>query len=188
MTATTPANTNTAMVNRFNHDVQMAASDSRFGLFGVIVRMFLRFFQIIMAVTVIGLYTVDIARARQLGASADPAWIFAVSLASASAALAIFCFWPVKAFIWFLVDLIFMLLWLIVFGLFAAIYRTAKDQKVTKPGWHKPMEGPSLIRMKHAVWVDMVNAVLWFITGVWGAIQFWRNRKLARAGINAYED
>ncbi len=32
-------------------------------------------------------------------------------------------------------------------------------------------------RMKNAVWVDLVNMLLWFVSAIVGAIGFWRWRK-----------
>lgn len=39
-------------------------------------------------------------------------------------------------------------------------------------------EGDSGIqRMKNAVWVDLANLVLWFVTALLMAIYWWRNRR-----------
>ena len=31
-------------------------------------------------------------------------------------------------------------------------------------------------RLKNAVWIDLINMLLWFVTAIFGAVLFWRNR------------
>ena len=61
-------------------------------------------------------------------------------------------------FIW---DTILFILWVAVFGIFGNLYIKANAQ------------GDSgILRMKHAVWVDLVNMLLWLISAIGMAI-FW---------------
>lgn len=61
-------------------------------------------------------------------------------------------------FIW---DTILFILWIALFGLFGKMYI------------HEHAEGDHGVqRMKNAVWVDLVNALLWLISAV-GMAVFW---------------
>jgi len=63
-------------------------------------------------------------------------------------------------------DVILFILWAAVFGLFGSMYIKEKAEK----------DG-GIQRMKNAVWVDLVNMLLWFVSAIVGAIGFWRWRK-----------
>lgn len=52
------------------------------------------------------------------------------------------------------------ILWAVVFGIFGKIYINAR------PTPHQSGQ----IRMKNAVWVDLANMLLWFITFVWDLV------------------
>ena len=55
----------------------------------------------------------------------------------------------------------YSILWIALFGLFGKLYI------------HENPEGDAGIqRMKNAVWVDLVNALLWLISAVAGAVMF----------------
>lgn len=54
--------------------------------FGGLVRFALRFLQFVLAITVAGLYGIDLDRARKAGVYTDGRWVFAVVTASLSAA------------------------------------------------------------------------------------------------------
>jgi len=58
------------------------------------------------------------------------------------------------------------ILWIALFGLFGHIYI---------PAHPTPKQGGQ-IRMKHAVWVDLVNALLWLVTAVYATIIWVRSR------------
>jgi len=73
------------------------------------------------------------------------------------------------AFAW---DLILFILWIALFGLFGNMY--IKENA----------EGDSGVqRMKNAVWVDLVNALLWLISAVGMALYFWKHRNNKRDGL-----
>jgi hypothetical protein len=55
------------------------------GITGAIVRLILRFFQFVLALTVAGLYGIDLHHAHQKGAYTDGKWVFAEVVAGLSA-------------------------------------------------------------------------------------------------------
>jgi hypothetical protein len=66
------------------------------------------------------------------------------------------------AFVW---DTILFILWIALFGLFGNLYIKANAQ------------GDSgILRMKHAVWVDLANALLWLISAI-GMTVFWARQR-----------
>lgn len=58
------------------------------------------------------------------------------------------------------------ILWTALFGIFGKIY--IPD--------HPTPEQSGQIRMKHAVWVDLVNMLLWLVTAIYGLIIWLRRR------------
>lgn len=58
------------------------------------------------------------------------------------------------------------ILWIALFGLFGHMYIPS----------HPTPKQSGQIRMKHAVWVDLVNALLWLFTAVYATIIFVRSR------------
>ena len=55
------------------------------GMLGAFIRLVLRFFQFVLAITVAGLYGVDLHRAREMGAYTDGKWVYAEVVAGLSA-------------------------------------------------------------------------------------------------------
>ena len=71
----------------------------------------------------------------------------------------------------FVFDLILCIAWIVVFAIFAGIFvKRESDDKY---------KGSSTGAMKIAVWVDLVNAILWLGTGIYGAA-----RTLLREKVN----
>lgn len=62
-------------------------------------------------------------------------------------------------------PLLYSILWVAVFGVFGKMYLN-----------EDPEGNPGIQRMKNAVWVDLTNVILWFITACLGAILFFRSR------------
>ncbi|KAK1452598.1 hypothetical protein CCUS01_10829 [Colletotrichum cuscutae] len=158
------------------------------GLFGMAASYLafsvLHFFQFVLAVTVCGLYAVDLNRARSEGSYTDGKWgvsdaetrtnnapkkqVFAVVVGALSAVTALLYFIPFIlrfAIVW-IWDAILFILWIALFGLFGNMY--IKENA----------EGDSGIRrMKNAVWVDLANALLWLISALATAAYWWRHRE-----------
>jgi len=122
-----------------------------------------RFIQIILALAVCGLYGVDLNKANKEHKYTDGKWAFAEVTASLSAVTALLYLIPFICripllFIW---ATILFILWVAVFGIFGNLYIKANAQ------------GDSgILRMKHAVWIDLVNMLLWLISAIGMAI-FW---------------
>ncbi|KAI2464754.1 hypothetical protein F4781DRAFT_411895 [Annulohypoxylon bovei var. microspora] len=135
---------------------------------GYLLFAFLHFFQFVLAVTVCGLYGVDLQRARNQGKYIDGKWVYAEVVGGLGALTAIlflvpfilrFALVPIWSFIIFV-------LWIALFGIFGSMYI------------HENPEGNSDIqRMKNAVWVDLVNALLWLIEFVGSAAYWWMHRE-----------
>jgi len=134
-----------------------------------------RFIQLVLALAVCGLYGVDLNAANKQHKYSDGKWVYAEIIGSFSAVTALLYLIPFVSripflFIW---DSILFILWIALFGLFGSMY--IKENA----------EGDSGIeRMKHAVWVDLVNALLWLISAV-GMLVFWfkhRNKRTQFTG------
>ncbi|OAL43754.1 hypothetical protein IQ07DRAFT_287011 [Pyrenochaeta sp. DS3sAY3a] len=139
---------------------------ANFTLFGAL-RIFLRFFQLVLGLTVIGLYAVDLDNARKAGKYIDSKWAWAVVCGSLGSIVAIFFSLPlVKAWFFFYVDAFVFLCYLIAFGIFGKMFipENAEGNK-------------GITRMKNAVWVLLTNMFLWLITACMGAFIFWQSRK-----------
>lgn len=134
---------------------------------GGAIRIFLRFFQFVLGLTVIGLYAVDLDRARKQGKYADSKWIWAVICGTLGSLMSLIFMLPlVKAWFFFYIDAFVWLCYLIAFGIFGRMY-IGED----------PEGNGDIQRMKNAVWVLLTNMLLWFVTMIYGAIVFWKNRK-----------
>lgn len=166
------------------------------GLIGGIVRLTLRFFQFVLAITVAGLYGTDLHHGSEAGVAADSKWIYAVVVAG-MAAVTVMVYGALKKvpgeyfFGWDWIMLYVLnpascprllhlltctrsILWTALFGLFGRIYISA----------HPTPEQHSQQRMKNAVWVDLVNMLLWFITAAWMTTVFFlaRNSRTLHTG------
>lgn len=142
-----------------------------------------RFFQFVMGLTVAGLYGVDLSNARKKHVYADPKWVYAEVTAGLGALTALiylmapFMFKASLAvrprlnlplFLW---ECILCILWLTLFGIFGKMY-IGED----------PEGDAGIVRMKHAVWVDMTNLALWTITATWCGMRWRRGMKAGGQG------
>lgn len=126
-----------------------------------------RFFQLIMALVVSGLYGVDLNRARKAGKYTDGKWVYAEVVAGLSAFTALLYMIPFfmripMLFVW---DALLFILWIALFGVFGKLFISANAQG-----------DAGITRMKHAVWVDLTNALLWLISAVGMTIHWVRTR------------
>ncbi|KAI2619703.1 hypothetical protein GGR54DRAFT_603270 [Hypoxylon sp. NC1633] len=128
----------------------------------------LHFCQFVLAITVCGLYGVDLSRARSQGKYIDGKWVYAEVVGGLGALTAVLYLVPfILRFaavpIW---SFILFVLWIALFGLFGSMYI------------HEDPEGNGDIqRMKNAVWVDLANALLWLIGFVGSAAYWWTHRE-----------
>lgn len=134
---------------------------------GAAIRIFLRFFQFVLGITVIGLYAIDLDRARKQGKYIDSKWVWGVVCGTLGALSALVFMLPlVKSWFFFYVDAFVFLCYLVAFGIFGKMYIPENA------------EGNSgIMRMKNAVWVLLTNMLLWLITMVYGGVVFWKNYK-----------
>lgn len=65
-----------------------------------------------------------------------------------------------------LIHVLCSILWTALFGIFGKIYI---------PDHPTPEQGAQ-IRMKHAVWIDLINMLLWLVTFVYGLFIWFRRR------------
>ncbi|KAL8676517.1 MAG: hypothetical protein Q9186_006967 [Xanthomendoza sp. 1 TL-2023] len=121
----------------------------------------LRFLQFVFAITVIALYAQDLHGAHNLHRYTDPSWRYAVALGTIAAISSLLLLWPTLSRMAWPWDLTMFILFTTLFGLFARLYL------------HLDAAGDrGNARMKRAVWIDLINMLLWFITAVWGMILF----------------
>jgi len=127
----------------------------------------LHFFQLILALTVCGLYGVDLHAANKQRKYSDGKWVYAEVVASLSAFTAVLYMIPfvMKVPMLFVWDTILFILWVALFGLFGNMYIKAN-----------PQGDSGIQRMKNAVWVDLVNMLLWLISALCMAAYWFKNR------------
>ncbi|GJC88503.1 hypothetical protein ColLi_11341 [Colletotrichum liriopes] len=146
--------------------------------FEVVPRLVCRGLQFLFALIACGFYGNRVDADSKDDDGFSPEWILAITVAGASAVTAVLfvaatplgalpfigsrikIFKTYRAFAW---DLILFIAWIVVFGIFAAIFlkRDSEDSyKGSKTGV-----------MKVAVWIDLVNAIFWFVSGVYGCIK-----------------
>ncbi|KAF2725324.1 hypothetical protein K431DRAFT_281279 [Polychaeton citri CBS 116435] len=144
---------------------------------GALARTFLRFLQFCLGLAVCGLYGQDLSAASQAGVYMDAKWVYAVTVGGIAASTCIlylvihFMSW-IKSHHLFSWDAVIFILWVALFGIFGKIYISANPTPEQHGQW----------RMKRAVWVDLVNMLLWFVSAVWGGVVFWKARRGGKAG------
>lgn len=142
-----------------------------------IPRMVVRGLQALLAVVIVGIYGHRVADAL------SPEWIYGLVVAGLSfvTAVAFAIAAPFGAvtnrckthrlFTW---DLVIFLLWIVVFGIFADIFLHRHDDN--------PYKGSSTIVEKAAMWIDLVNAILWLISGTYGFVKTFLGTKIDTLG------
>ena len=133
----------------------LGRNSSSGGVFGALVRLVLRSLQFIFALVVIGMYSMDLRAADKADAYTDSKWVFAVVVGSLSAVTTLVYGIPfLKSYWGFGWDFVLFVLWTATFGVFGNIFIKANPT----PEQH------GVQRMKNAVWIDLINMLLWFIT------------------------
>ncbi|KAK3629043.1 hypothetical protein LTR56_018279 [Elasticomyces elasticus] len=157
------------------------------GLPGALARIALRFLQLVFAITVAGLYAPDLHLLRQ---AQDPKhedhvfvysrWVFAEVVAILSIITVLVYAVPfIKSWWGFAWDWCLFILWTALFGVFARVFIPFPG---SADGYADPKDPtiPIIIRMKHAVWIDLVNMLLWLITAIYTTVIWFRNRGSGR--------
>jgi len=133
------------------------------GFIGFIVHSVVRFFQFIFAITILALYGVDITNQRHANGHADGRWVYGLVVALLSAITALIFMVPFfktyKAFGW---DVLLFFFWVIVFGIFGHLYIPTSPYNDS--------------RERSAVWIDLINMLLWLISALFGLLMFFRSR------------
>lgn len=134
----------------------------------------LRALQLIFAAVVAGLYGTDLAHFTNTHAHADAEWIYAEFVAAVSAVTSlIFILVSSIHVAWSVLDMTIFVLWLAQVGVFGTIFYPTVRPEYTG-------STTSVSRMRAAVWVDLVNMVLWLLTAVLRVARSIRARKESR--------
>ncbi|KAI0446944.1 hypothetical protein F4803DRAFT_423779 [Xylaria telfairii] len=132
--------------------------------------------QLIFALTVVGLYGSRVSSDHSHDRTQAVQWVYAVFVASLSAITAVVFAIPqpfVKTARLFAWDFVLFILWIAAFGTFAVIFlRMPNDDE------HKWYENTRVSVMRHAVWVDLINAFFWAFTGGYGCFRTFVSRKV----------
>ncbi|PYI24185.1 hypothetical protein BO99DRAFT_307405, partial [Aspergillus violaceofuscus CBS 115571] len=144
---------------------------------GPATRATLRTLQLIFAILVAALYAVDLAHATETRSHASSEWIFAQVVACFSAITAILHFTRGRKRVvaaWAAWDFVLFVLWLAQTGVFGTIYISEDVEPLYQE------RTTSLLRMRVAVWIDLVNMALWLGTTVMGLVWCVQGRKVFR--------
>lgn len=145
------------------------------GIFGLYSRATFRTLQFIFAVIAAGLYGVDLAHATKRNAPAPSEWVYAEMIIVFSViTCAIHALVTVKRVLWSLWDGVLCVFWVAQVGVFGSIYYASP----INPEYEEVTQ--CVPRMKAAVWIDVVNMLLWFLTFVLGVAWCIRARKITR--------
>lgn len=147
-----------------------------------------RFLQFVFALTAIGLYGRDVHHDHADKDTWHAKWVFALIaafLAAVTAAVHMalpFCLRRVSyrpspalklpQFIW---EFILCVLWLTLFGIFGKMYigvHPSEDKGVSGLG-----DASKINRMRHAVWIDLINLVMWVATASWVLLRWLKGRR-----------
>jgi hypothetical protein len=140
------------------------------------LRLVGRSLQLIFALVVAGLYGSRVHSDSSAGNPQSARWVYAVIVASLSTITTILFAIPqpffktARLFAW---DFTLFVLWIVLFGTFAVTFlRIPEDEE------HKWYENTRVSTMRHAVWVDLVNAIFWLFTGAYGCFRTFVSRKV----------
>ncbi|KAL2784519.1 hypothetical protein BJX66DRAFT_329916 [Aspergillus keveii] len=150
------------------------APDTEHGIYGLNVRAVVRALQFIFAIIVAGLYGVDLNHATSINAHAQSEWIYAEFVAAVSAITCLVHFLVTVTRVgWCAWDGVLVILWLAQVGVFGTIFYPE-----TSSGYENTTQ--SVARMRTAVWICVINMVLWLATTVLGVGWCIRTRRCVR--------
>lgn len=143
-----------------------------------IPRLIVRGLQFLFGIIIVGIYGVRVGNGQKNADQASAIWWFGmiVAVLACISALILALTAPLGAvsnkfkvhflFGW---DLGLSLLWIIVFGICMHIFHNRDSSD--------PYKGSSVSLEKSAAWLDLVNSILWLISGVYGGIKTWVSRR-----------
>ena len=144
-----------------------------------IPRWILRGLQLLMALVVVGFYGHRVDADRRAGNTQSGEWVYGVTVAGLSAITAVVFALAgaagafsdrLKTHRLWAFDMLIFILWIVVFGVFGGIFLKRDDKEEYK--------GASPKVMRPVVWLDLVNAVLWAISGVYGVVKVFLGKKI----------
>ncbi|KAL8690979.1 MAG: hypothetical protein Q9218_003699 [Villophora microphyllina] len=139
------------------------------GLLSRVPLWVLRFLQFVFAITVIGLYAQDLNHQRTVNKYSESRWGYATAVGTIGAVSSLLLLWPALAMFAWAWDFVVFILFIALFGLFASMFVHGKNN--------------SSKRMKNAVWIDLINALLWLVTALYGlGLFFTRGRRSTYTG------
>lgn len=145
----------------------------------------LRFLQFVFGLTVIGLYGRDVRHDHVHKHEWHSQWVYALVAAFLATTTALvtlvkpFIMRKVKAasspnpalllpqFVW---EFILCVLWLALFGVFGKMYIGVHPKEDAS-------DASKINRMRHAVWIDIINLGFWVITASWVLMRWLKSRK-----------
>lgn len=142
-----------------------------------IPRMVVRGLQFILGIVIVGIY------GNRVSDGLSPEWAYGLVVAGLSSATAVVFaiaaplgaasdrFKTHRLFAW---DLIIFIAWIVAFGIFAGIFLHRDSDNKYK--------GSSTIVEKAAMWIDLVIAVLWLISGTYGFLKTFLGGKVDSLG------
>lgn len=146
------------------------------GTTGLVSRALLRMLQGLGAVLTAALYGIEL-RDSSATRKDNSAWVFAEVASGVSLTVLLgHLFFTIGTARWMVVDWIIFVFWVALFGTFGSIYIEASASKL---GDHGETDA-SRQRMQAAVWIDMVNMLLWFASGAIGIQQCFQRRRERR--------
>lgn len=132
------------------------------GMVHLIFRMVARILQFVLSLTAIGLYASEL-KANDYSVRYEYAVVVGVLSAITSM---VYLIPQVKSFLAFAWDFLLFIFWIGVFGSMGRYFINPKS----KTSAHDQ-------KQRHAVWVDAVLMILWFITFCAGGFVFFRHRR-----------
>ncbi|KAK2782352.1 hypothetical protein FQN53_009786 [Emmonsiellopsis sp. PD_33] len=148
----------------------------------MVVEAFVRFLQFVFGIAVIGLYAQDLVAAKKNHKEFDPKWTYATFLGAISSFSALIylivpfviprplgAFMPRISLPLFIYDTILSILWLTAFGMFGKMFISLEDKG-----------DKNIIRMRHSVYVDVINMIFWGFTAAWAGMRWWGGWKKDR--------
>ncbi|KAF3345483.1 PWWP domain-containing protein2 [Verticillium dahliae VDG2] len=140
------------------------------GAGGLIARTILRTLQFLLALVIAILYGID---TRDDPSTCTSQWIFAIVAAVLSmVTVVLHLFITVTRYGWCVWDWVVAVFWAAITGVFGTLYLAGQYKQEGLP--------PASGRMKVAVWLNLVNMLLWIVTGLLSTIWCCGTRKMRR--------
>ncbi|KAJ5622735.1 hypothetical protein N7490_011340 [Penicillium lividum] len=137
----------------------------------------LRPLQFVFAIVVAALYGLDLGHATKTNNTAPAAWIYAELVVTLSAITCTgYFFVPLIHAAWSTWDGILFVFWLAQTGVFGNMYISNMIDEQYKQATL------SIPRMRAAVWIDLINMLLWLMTFILGINCGCRTRRSTRQG------